>query len=89
MPPYVSPTIEVYVSLGTLIDISSEITRLRKKIEKMRNDMDKFAKKLYDKDFLENAPEDVVEETKEKQRLFTEQIARIEQIVTDLEETTN
>lgn len=86
---YISPEIEVYVSLGTLIDISSEITRLRKKIEKMRSDMDKFAKKLYDKDFLENAPEDVVEETKEKQRLFTEQIARIEQIVTDLEETTN
>jgi len=51
--------------------------------------MDKFARKLYDKDFLENAPEDVVEETKEKQRTFSEQIARIEQIVTDLEETTN
>jgi len=86
---YLSPTMEVYVSLGTLIDISSEITRLQKKIEKMRNDMDKFAKKLYDKDFLENAPEDVVEETKEKQRLFTEQIARIEQIVADLEGTNN
>ena len=86
---YISPEIEVYVSLGTLIDISSEIARLRKKIEKMRSDMDKFARKLYDKDFLENAPEDVVEETKEKQRTFSEQIARIEQIVTDLEETTN
>ena len=86
---YLSPTMEVYVSLGTLIDISSEITRLQKKIEKMRNDMDKFAKKLYDKDFLENAPVDVVEETKEKQRLFTEQIARIEQIVADLEGTNN
>ena len=80
---------EVYVSLGTLIDISSEITRLQKKIEKMRSDMDKFAKKLYDKDFLENAPEDVVEETKEKQRLFIEQIARIAQIVADLEGTNN
>jgi len=86
---YLSPTMEVYVSLGTLIDISSEITRLQKKIEKMRSDMDKFAKKLYDKDFLENAPEDVVEETKEKQRLFTEQIARIEQIVADLKGANN
>ncbi|MBP8656927.1 MAG: valine--tRNA ligase [Fervidobacterium sp.] len=86
---YLSPTMEVYVSLGTLIDISSEITRLQKKIEKMRSDMDKFAKKLYDKDFLENAPEDVVEETKEKQRLFIEQIARIEQIVADLKGANN
>jgi len=86
---YLSPTMEVYVSLGTLIDISSEITRLQKKIEKMRSDMEKFARKLYDKDFLENAPEDIIEETKEKERLFIEQITRIEQIISDLEGNAN
>ena len=86
---YVSPANEIYVSLGTLIDISSEIARLRKKVAKMRSDMEKFARKLYDKDFLENAPEDIIEETKEKERLFIEQITRIEQIISDLEGNAN
>jgi len=82
---YISLENEVYVSLGTLIDVKSEVERLRKKVEKLKSDMEKFAKKLEDENFLKNAPEDIVEETKEKQRLFQEQIARIEQIISDLE----
>lgn len=82
---YVSLENEVYVSLGTLIDVKSEVARLKKKVEKLRSDMEKFAKKLEDENFLKNAPEDIVEETKEKQRAFQEQIDRINQIISDLE----
>ncbi|MGC8903131.1 MAG: valine--tRNA ligase [Fervidobacterium sp.] len=83
---YVSMHNEVYVSLGALIDINSEVARLRKKVEKLKADMEKFSKKLEDENFVRNAPEDVVEETKEKQKLFQEQINRIEQIISDLNE---
>ncbi|WP_448376031.1 valine--tRNA ligase [Fervidobacterium sp.] len=82
---YVSLDVEAYVSLGTLIDVSSEVQRLKKKVEKLRTELEKFAKKLDDENFLKNAPEDIVEETKEKQRTFLEQISRIEQIIHDLE----
>lgn len=82
---YVSLAVEAYVSLGTLIDVSSEVQRLKKKVEKLRTDLEKFAKKLEDENFLKNAPEDIVEETREKQRTFLEQIGRIEQIISDLE----
>jgi len=82
---YVSLAVEAYVSLGTLIDVSSEVQRLKKKVEKLRTDLEKFAKKLEDENFLKNAPEDIVEETIEKQRTFLEQIGRIEQIISDLE----
>lgn len=82
---YVTADMEVYVALGELIEVSSEVSRLRKKVEKLKNDMEKFSKKLEDENFIKNAPEDIVEETKEKQRMFQEQISRIEQIITDLE----
>jgi len=82
---YVSLAVEAYVSLGNLIDVSSEVQRLKKKVEKLRTDLEKFAKKLEDENFLKNAPEDIVEETREKQRTFLEQIGRIEQIISDLE----
>jgi len=59
--------------------------RLKKKVEKLKADLEKFAKKLEDENFLKNAPEDIVEETKEKQRTFLEQINRIELIISDLE----
>lgn len=82
---YVSTDLEVYVSLGELVDIDSEISRLTKKVEKLKFDAEKFAKKLSDENFINNAPEDVVEETREKYRSMMEQIRRIEQIITDLE----
>ncbi len=82
---YVSLNLEAYVSLGELIDVNAEVQRLKKKVEKLRADLEKFAKKLEDENFLKNAPEDIVEQTKEKQRTFLEQINRIEHIISDLE----
>ncbi|MFN3691403.1 MAG: valine--tRNA ligase [Fervidobacterium sp.] len=82
---FISTDIEVYVSLGELIDVNSEVSRLKKKVEKLKNDLEKFARKLEDENFIKNAPEDIVEETKEKHKIFQEQIGRVEQIISDLE----
>ncbi|MBO8160237.1 MAG: valine--tRNA ligase [Thermosipho sp. (in: Bacteria)] len=81
---YIDSQIEVYVELGDLIDVDSEIERLTRKIEKLEKDADKFRKKLSNKKFLEGAPEEIVNETREKLHNIEEQINRIKTIVNSL-----
>ncbi|SHH21892.1 valine--tRNA ligase [Thermosipho atlanticus] len=81
---YIDSDIEVYVELGDLIDINSEIERLTKKIEKLERDAEKFRKKLSNKKFLEGAPEEIVNETKEKLKNIEEKINKIKLLVDSL-----
>ncbi|PLV60464.1 valine--tRNA ligase [Thermotoga sp. KOL6] len=82
---YVEETLEVYVDLGGLIDFDKEKERLKQNMEKFRKEIDRLEKKLSNKDFLEKAPEDVVEETKEKLNTYKERLSRLESILKDLE----
>jgi valyl-tRNA synthetase len=81
---FVNNELEVYVELGNLIDIETEINRLNKKIEKLEKDAQKFRIKLSNKKFLEGAPEEIVEEAKEKLANIEEQIKKIKNIITSL-----
>lgn len=81
---YIGSEIEVYVELGELINIDSEIERLSKKIEKLETDAEKFRKKLSNKKFLEGAPEEIINETKEKLKDIEEKINKINVIVNSL-----
>ncbi|MDN5324684.1 MAG: valyl-tRNA synthetase [Thermosipho sp. (in: thermotogales)] len=81
---YIDNEIEVYVELGELIDIESEIERLSKKIEKLEKDAEKFRNKLSNKKFLEGAPEEIINETKEKLNNIEEQINKIRTVVDSL-----
>ncbi|ACJ76327.1 valyl-tRNA synthetase [Thermosipho africanus H17ap60334] len=81
---FVNNELEVYVELGNLIDIETEINRLSKKIEKLENDAQKFRTKLSNKKFLEGAPEEIVEEAREKLANIEEQIKKIKNIITSL-----
>ncbi len=75
---------EVYVELGELVDTAKEIERLGKKLEKLENDKKRFEKKLKNEDFLKNAPEEVIEETKKRLKKVEEEIERINTIIEDL-----
>ena len=75
---------EVYVKLGDLIDPEKEVDRLKKKLKKLEKDKSMFEKKLSNKNFLENAPESVVSETREKLQNVQEQITRIQKIIEEL-----
>ncbi|PLV57190.1 valine--tRNA ligase [Thermotoga sp. SG1] len=82
---YVEENVEVYVNLGGLIDFEKEKERLKQNMEKIKKEIDRLEKKLSNKDFLEKAPEEVVEETKERLESNIERIKRLEAILKDLE----
>ena len=56
--------IEVYLPLGELLDIESEIKRLENDLEKLEKEIERSKQKLSNQNFVERAPEDVI--TKEK-----------------------
>ena len=81
---YVDNTNEVFVELGNLIDPIKEVERLKKKYQKLEKDANMFRGKLSNEKFLKNAPESVVNETKEKLSDIEAQMKRIQKIIEDL-----
>lgn len=73
------------MDLGGLIDFEKEKERLKQIMEKIQKEIDRLEKKLANKDFVEKAPEEVIEETKEKLNTNRERLARLESILRDLE----
>lgn len=74
------PGIEVYVNVGELIDVGSEIERLSQKLKKIEKEAEKLRRKLSNKNFLERAPKEVVE----KNRV---ELSELEEILKKLEST--
>jgi valyl-tRNA synthetase len=54
--------------LADVIDLAQERARLQKEIQRLSGDLDKLEKKLSNQDFIARAPEDVVEEQRERHR---------------------
>ncbi len=68
----------VILPLAGLIDIGVEQTRLRKERDKVAGEAKKIAQKLDNADFVKRAPEDVVEENRERLAAAQAEIARLE-----------
>ena len=66
------------------IDVQNELKRLEKKLGKIVSEVERFRKKLSNKQFLENAPEDIVEETREKLQDATASKKKLERLIEDL-----
>mmetsp|Transcript_5540 Transcript_5540/g.3169 ORF Transcript_5540/g.3169 Transcript_5540/m.3169 type:complete len:884 (-) Transcript_5540:76-2727(-) len=62
--------ISIYVSLEGIIDFTQETKRLEKKIDNISKELDSISAKLANKDFLEKAPDLVVEKAKRKYHTF-------------------
>ena len=58
----------VYIPLGDLIDLDREINRLEKEISKLKGEVERSNKKLNNDKFISNAPDNVVNSEKEKQK---------------------
>ena len=78
--------IEVIVPLEGLIDAEVEAERLKKDLENVENALQTVQKKLSDKSFLQNAPAEIVEKEKQKEKDFSTKISMIK---TNLEWLTN
>ena len=68
----------IVIPLAGLIDIDAEQARLRKERDKAAGEAGKLAQKLANADFVSRAPEEVVEENRERLAAFEADVARLE-----------
>ncbi len=61
----------IYLALKDIIDFKIEAERLSKNLIKIEGEIDKINKKLENKDFISNAPSEVVNEQKERLNDYT------------------
>ncbi|QHW37021.1 valine--tRNA ligase [Staphylococcus ursi] len=75
---------EVILPIEGLIDMDKELERLEKDLEKWQKELDRVNKKLANENFVNKAPEKIINEEKEKQVKYQEKYdgvkARIEQL---------
>ena len=76
--------LEAFVPLEGLVDFASEIKRLEKEIAKLKEDKERRQKRLEDKNFVERADADVVEEEKQRVRDADLKLVRLEESLKNL-----
>ncbi len=67
----------IYVSLEGIIDFEKETQRLEKEIAKISKELVSATKKLQNEDFLSKAPQDVVENVREKHEALIERQGKL------------
>ena len=70
---------EVYVPLEGILDLTQERDRLQKEIAKFSKDIEVFAKKLSNRNFVDKAPKEVVEKDTAKLEEFKVKREKLEQ----------
>ncbi|MEE9200034.1 MAG: valine--tRNA ligase [Candidatus Brocadiales bacterium] len=78
-------SLQVFVPLSGVIDIDVEKQRQQKRITELDSYLEKVRKKLSNKNFVEKARADVVENERSRETELSEQISKLRQILTDLE----
>jgi len=58
--------VEIFIPLKDIINVSEEIARLEKKLNKINSELNLICKKINNKDFLSRAPEDIVKKERDK-----------------------
>lgn len=74
----------VLVQVSTLIDTQKEKQRIQKEIERLKGILKGIEAKLSNPNFVEKAPQEIVEEEKEKQKQFSKMIKEMEEIIEKL-----
>jgi valyl-tRNA synthetase len=72
---------EIFIPLEGLIDISEQVNRIKKDIEKTQNELKKVEAKLNNQNFMGNAPEEVLIDVRNKAALFQEKLISLDQIL--------
>jgi valyl-tRNA synthetase len=76
--------IKLFVPLGNAVDIDKEVSRINKKIDDIEKYLSGIDKKLSNKNFIKNAPEDVVDKEKAKRDKFQAEVANLKENVAAL-----
>jgi valyl-tRNA synthetase len=77
---------EVFVPLAGMIDLDQERTRLRKEIEEKEGFLESVEKKLNNRQFVNKAPDEVVERERQKKEDATAELERLRDNLADLRE---
>ena len=70
---------KLYIPMGQLVDVAKELDRIRKELEKARNNLAGIEKKLSNENFTARAPEAVVNAEREKAAKARDLILQLEQ----------
>ena len=70
---------EVFLPLEGVIDLADQIKRLEKSLQKTEKEYSKYANKLKNEKFMNNAPEEVVQEVKQNEAELSEKLKAIKE----------
>ncbi|WP_411953558.1 valine--tRNA ligase [Alkalibacillus sp. S2W] len=76
---------EIYFPLEGLIDIDEEINRLKDELNKWNSEVERVQKKLANESFINKAPEEVVQEERDKEKDYLEKQKAVEARIAELE----
>lgn len=76
---------EIYLPLAGLINIEEEITRLEKELDKWTSEVKRVQGKLSNERFVANAPADVVQAEKDKEKDYLEKQAVVRERIASLQ----
>ena len=65
---------KVVLPLEGLIDMDKEIARLEKELDKLQSELDRVDKKLSNENFVNKAPEKIINEEKENNNIIKKNI---------------
>jgi valyl-tRNA synthetase len=82
----VIPGVELFLPVEGLIDVEKESERIKKEIGKLAKDLERTEKKLGNSEFLERAPEDVVQKERDKFDELSFQRKKMEDVLQKLNE---
>lgn len=68
---------ELFIPMAGLVDADKEIVRLKKEEEKLEKELERANKKLMNKNFLEKAPEEVVEKERRKRSDYLDMMKKV------------
>ncbi|MGZ9096671.1 MAG: valine--tRNA ligase [Micavibrio sp.] len=75
----------IILPIADIIDLDKERSRLRKEIEKLNAELAKIHTKMADKKFVDNAPEEIIEEQRTRQSNFQSTLNKLSQALKQLE----
>ena len=77
---------EMFIPLEGVIDLDRERERLAREVQRLEGQLTGVQKKLDNGEFVQRAPEEVVEREREKARSFGEQLDKLRVKLSDLSE---
>ena len=69
--------VELFVPLAGLIDLEVEKNRLNKEIGRLDKQVEGLSKRLHNEQYLQKAPENVVQQDREKLKNFSERLEKL------------